>query len=160
MAQVALELGLHNPCLQNAQQATEKALKAIRAWHGMPLVRTHRIGGLIRGAAAEHHEVQLSAEDCDLIDAIYVSSQYPPESALPVAMADAAICRRCLQVAERSVAAAGAMVEQPWCRCPHRRRCPHGVVPMPSSADDQSRQPTRALALRTGGRGDAATDGG
>ena len=113
MAQVALELGLHNPCLQNAQQATEKALKAIRARHGMPLVRTHRLGGLIRGASAEHHEVQLSAGDCDLIDAIYVSSQYPPESALPVAMADAAICRRCLQNAERSVAAAGAIVEQP-----------------------------------------------
>lgn len=43
MARMALEAGLHNPSLQNAQQATEKALKAIRAVRGMSLVRTHRI---------------------------------------------------------------------------------------------------------------------
>ena len=36
MAPMALDAGLYNPSLQNAQQATEEALKAIRAERGMP----------------------------------------------------------------------------------------------------------------------------
>jgi hypothetical protein len=42
-ARLLLEHGLLNPCLQNAQQAVEKALKAILIARAIPLRRTHSI---------------------------------------------------------------------------------------------------------------------
>jgi HEPN domain-containing protein len=48
VAQMTLESGLLNPCLQNAQQAVEKALTAILVRRNMPLKRTHSIRDLNR----------------------------------------------------------------------------------------------------------------
>lgn len=110
MARMALEAGLHNPSLQNAQQATEKALKAIRALRGMSLVRTHRIGELVRDNLAAQIDVGLSDDDTDLMDSIFTSSKYPPESALPLATPGTAICRRCLQIAERTLDTARQLI--------------------------------------------------
>jgi hypothetical protein len=42
-ARLLLDHGLFNPCLQNAQQAAEKALKAVLAHHDVELERTHGI---------------------------------------------------------------------------------------------------------------------
>ncbi len=41
VAQMTLESGLLNPCLQNAQQAVEKALKALLVHRNRLLQRTH-----------------------------------------------------------------------------------------------------------------------
>ena len=76
----------------------------------MPLLRTHRTGELIRDNLAKQIDVGLSDEDSDLMDSIYASSKYPPESALPMTMPDAAICRRCLQIAERTLGAARDLI--------------------------------------------------
>ena len=43
VAVLALDSCLFNSCLQNAQQATEKALKAIGFARGLPLKKTHSI---------------------------------------------------------------------------------------------------------------------
>ena len=40
-AQVLLKSNLHNPCLQNVQQCTEKALKALLIEHSYKLKKTH-----------------------------------------------------------------------------------------------------------------------
>jgi HEPN domain-containing protein len=45
-ATVCLKSDLFNPCLQNAQQAVEKTLKALHLAHGLPLKKTHSIGEL------------------------------------------------------------------------------------------------------------------
>ena len=45
-ATMCLEGNLFNPCLQNAQQAVEKALKALHIASGLPLKKTHSIGEL------------------------------------------------------------------------------------------------------------------
>ena len=49
VAALSRENGLYNPSLQNAQQAVEKALKAIGLLRGVPLKKTHSIGELRRG---------------------------------------------------------------------------------------------------------------
>ena len=46
VAEMTLQSGLLNPCLQNAQQAVEKALKAVWVHRMMPLRRTHSIRDL------------------------------------------------------------------------------------------------------------------
>jgi len=48
----------------------------------------------------------ITAEECDLLDAIYLPSKYPLGSALPDFAPDEEICRQCVQIAERVVALA------------------------------------------------------
>lgn len=40
-AKLCLANGLYNTCLQNAQQAVEKALKAVIIKHNLPFSKTH-----------------------------------------------------------------------------------------------------------------------
>ncbi len=51
-AQLLLDHGLLNPCLQNAQQAVEKSLKAVLSERAIPLRRTHSINELTNILAA------------------------------------------------------------------------------------------------------------
>ena len=106
VAEMRLQTGLLNPCLQNAQQAVEKALKALWIHRTLPLKRTHSIRELNRGMALVGLEPGLTEEDCDLLDSIYVSSKYPLESVLPVSPPDLAVCRRCIELARRVLAVA------------------------------------------------------
>ncbi len=106
VAQMTLESGLLNPCLQNAQQAVEKALKAILAHRNMPLRRTHSIRELERDLRKDGLETDLSEEDCELLDSIYVSSQYPLDSVLPYSRPDLATSQRCVELARHAVVVA------------------------------------------------------
>lgn len=106
VAQMTLESGLLNLCLQNAQQAVEKALKAILVRRGMPLKRTHSIRDLDRDLRNDGLETGLAEEDCELLDSIYVSSKYPLDSVLPYSPPDLAISRQCVELARRAVALA------------------------------------------------------
>lgn len=112
VAEMTLQAGLLNPCLQNAQQVVEKALKAIRVRRNMPAKRTHSIRDLNRELVSTGLETGLSEEDCELLDSIYVISKYPLDSVLPESLPDLSICRRCMEsarqilsVAERAVRA-------------------------------------------------------
>ena len=109
----ALSLGSHlfNACIQNAQQATEKALKAIRFARGLPLKKTHSIRELRDDAARIGVEVPLSDDDCDLLDSVYLPSKYPLGSALPHFEPDERLAQQCLDIADAALAAAMKLLD-------------------------------------------------
>jgi HEPN domain-containing protein len=92
---------LYIPCLQNTQQAIEKWLKAVLIERGKLPQKTHSIAGLIQALKEEGAAIPLSEDETDLLDAIYLPSKYPLGSVLPEFVADEAICRQCLAIAER-----------------------------------------------------------
>jgi HEPN domain-containing protein len=102
-AQLLLDHGLLNPCLQNAQQAVEKSLKAVLSQRAIPLRRTHSINELTKILAASGMTIGLTEEECDLLDSIYIPSKYPLGSALPDFEPDEEVCHQCAQIAERIV---------------------------------------------------------
>lgn len=105
-ARLLLEHGLLNPCLQHAQQEVEKALKAILIARAIPVRRTHSIQDLVNLLATNGLPSGVTAEECNLLDAIYLPSKYPLGSALPDFDPDEAVCRQCVQIAERVAALA------------------------------------------------------
>jgi HEPN domain-containing protein len=100
-APLLLAHGLWNPCLQNAQQAVEKSLKAVLIARALPLRRTHSIQDLANILAAHGLPIGITAEEGDLLDAIYLPSRYPLGSALPDFVPDEEVCRQCVQIAEK-----------------------------------------------------------
>jgi len=112
VAEMALAAGLLNPCLQNAQQAVEKALKAVRIQRTMGMRRTHSIRDLNRDLAGDGFETGLSEEDCELLDSIYVVSKYPLDSVLPDSPVDASVCRRCVELARQVLSMAESAVRE------------------------------------------------
>lgn len=104
MARLALERGYLNACLQNAQQAVEKSLKALLVELQGEFPKTHSIRELVRAAAAEKAPVEITAEECDLLDSIYIPSKYPVFGVLPEQFADWKAGVQCVGVAERVMA--------------------------------------------------------
>jgi HEPN domain-containing protein len=100
-ARLLLEHSLLNPCLQNAQQAVEKLLKALLIESSIPLQRIHSINALVGILAERGITTGLTEAECDLLDAIYVPSKYPLGSALPDFEPDTTTCHQCLEIAER-----------------------------------------------------------
>jgi HEPN domain-containing protein len=98
---VLLDSELYNPCLQNAQQAVEKYLKAVLIEKAAGLLKTHSIREL--SDLLEGHGVVISITDdeIDLLDSIYLPTKYPAFSVLPFFVPDHAICKQCLDIAER-----------------------------------------------------------
>lgn len=92
---------LYIPCLQNTQQAIEKWLKAVLIERGKLPQKTHSIAGLIQTLKEERAAIPLSEDETDLLDAIYLPLKYPLGDVLPEFVADEAICRHCLAIAER-----------------------------------------------------------
>jgi len=68
VAALSLESDLFNPCLQNAQQATEKARKALCLASGLPLKKTHSIAELRGDLLQAQADPGLSAAAADLLD--------------------------------------------------------------------------------------------
>jgi len=77
IAQISLERGFFNPCLHNAQQAVEKALKALWIAEGLPLKKTHSIQELTVDLRHRGIDVELEDDDCELLDSVYLPSKYP-----------------------------------------------------------------------------------
>ena len=103
---LARENRLFNSCLQNAQQAAEKSLKALCLARGLALKRTHSIRELRDDLKRTGLELDLSDDDCELLDSIYLPSKYPLGSALPSFEPDDQIARRCLEIAGKILALA------------------------------------------------------
>jgi HEPN domain-containing protein len=101
VAGLAFEHGHFNACLQNAQQAVEKYLKAIIVERDLEFRRTHSIRELLGLLAAKDIALSVSEDEMDLMDSIYVPSKYPVYSALPQALPDPAICRDALSIARK-----------------------------------------------------------
>jgi len=111
-ARICLENNLFNPSVQNAQQAVEKALKALCLHAGLGIRRTHNIGGLRRDLLEARQPCDLDDSDCDLLDSVYLPSKYPLGGALPDFEPDEAVARRCLSIAETVLAAASNRVDK------------------------------------------------
>ncbi len=46
-------------------------------------------------------ETDLSNDECELLDAVYIPSKYPTGSVLPDFNPDEEICRQCIEVADK-----------------------------------------------------------
>jgi HEPN domain-containing protein len=99
-SEVLLNSSLFNPCLQNAQQAVEKFLKAVLVENSVNLFKTHSIRELAVKLANMGIDSFISEDDTDLLDSIYLPSKYPLSSVLPHYMPDEDICRHCLMIAQ------------------------------------------------------------
>jgi len=100
-ANLLLENKLFNPCLQNVQQAVEKILKALLIESAIKLKKTHSIKELVAILANNGLKVEITEDECDLFDSIYLPSKYPLESVLPDFKPDLKICKQCIATAER-----------------------------------------------------------
>ncbi|MBT3294478.1 MAG: HEPN domain-containing protein [Verrucomicrobia bacterium] len=99
-ARLVVEREYYNAALQNAQQAVEKALKALVIERDIGFSKTHSIQQLRNMVAGESLGDLLTDEECELLDSIYLPSKYPLGSALPASEPDADICSKCTQIAE------------------------------------------------------------
>lgn len=100
-AKVLLESDLFNPCLQNVQQAVEKMLKALLVKSAKKIKKTHSINELVSILAENGLNVDITEDECDLLDSIYLPSKYPLGGILPDFEPDLQTCRKCVALAER-----------------------------------------------------------
>ena len=100
-AKVLFDSELFNPCLQNAQQAVEKMLKAVLVESATKLKKTHSINELVSILAEKGLNVEITEDECDLLDSIYLPSKYPIGGILPDFEPDPPTCRKCLALAEQ-----------------------------------------------------------
>lgn len=100
-AKVLLDNMLFNPCLQNAQQAVEKMLKAVLVEFSIKFKKTHSTNELVMMLAENRLDINLAEEECELLDSIYLPSKYPLGSILPDFEPDEQTCRDCIAMAER-----------------------------------------------------------
>ena len=101
VSQLLLSSGFFNPCLQNLQQSIEKTLKAAMIEREMGLKKSHSVQELSNILKADGLDSEISEDECELIDSIYISSKYPLGSVLPDFDPDESICRDCLRIGER-----------------------------------------------------------
>ena len=92
---------LYNPSLQNAQQSIEKHIKAYCIEKGLKLQKTHNILSLNEILKENDVFLNITDDDIDLIDSIYLSSKYPFGSVLPNFEPSIDICLKCIQIANR-----------------------------------------------------------
>lgn len=100
-AKLLLDSSLFNPCLQNVQQAIEKWLKALIVESSLKLKKTHSINELRNILVAGGIGIDITEDECDLLDSIYLPSKYPLGGVLPEFEPDMEICTRCMAIAER-----------------------------------------------------------
>jgi HEPN domain-containing protein len=106
VARLSLDGGYLNSCLQNAQQAIEKAIKAVVVMHHLEFRRTHSIQELAGMLAAAGIASGITEDECDVVDAVYLPSKYPLVGLLPQSEPELETCALCIAIAERVVAAA------------------------------------------------------
>jgi HEPN domain-containing protein len=102
-AKVLAESELYNTCLHNIQQSIEKALKSLFIEKTIPFKKTHNILELKTILEKNNVYVELTEDECDFIDSIYLPTKYPIGSALPYFYADKEICESSISLAERVV---------------------------------------------------------
>jgi len=100
-SKILLESFLFNPSLQNTQQSIEKYLKACFIEKGFKLQKTHSILSLIEVLKKNNIFINISDDEIDLIDSIYLTSKYPFGSVLPDFNPDDKICFECIDIASR-----------------------------------------------------------
>ncbi len=102
-AKILLESDLYNPCLQNIQQSIEKALKSLFIEKYIPFKKTHNILELKTILAKNEIMLELTEDECDFMDSVYLPTKYPIGSALPLFYPDKEICKSSILLAERVI---------------------------------------------------------
>lgn len=102
-ASLCLESGLYYAAIQNAQQAAEKALKALCHQSGIEVKKTHSIDALCRALLRTGVNCEIAEEECSLLDSLYLPSKYPLGSVLPDFEPDEEIAAKCVDLAKRAV---------------------------------------------------------
>ena len=92
---------LYNPSLQNSQQAIEKYIKSYFIENGLKLQKTHNILSLNEILKQQNIILEITEDEIDLIDSIYLSSKYPFGSVLPNFEPDINICIKCIEIAKK-----------------------------------------------------------
>jgi len=100
-ANVLLESSLFNPCLQNIQQSVEKAMKALIIERAIGLKKTHSISELNTLLIENNLDINITEDECDLLDSIYLPTKYPVGSVLPDFEPDNQICATAIDIAKR-----------------------------------------------------------
>jgi HEPN domain-containing protein len=100
-AHILLKHDLLNPCLQNIQQSIEKSLKALLVELSLDFPNTHSINELRMLLSEALIDVDIPEDACDLIDSIYLPSNYPLVDIFPLFKPDIQMCRQCITIAER-----------------------------------------------------------
>jgi len=100
-SKILCESHLYNPSLQNAQQSIEKNIKAYFVENGLKLQKTHNILSLNEILKQNDVYLNITDDEIDLIDTIYLSSKYPFGSVLPDFEPDKEICLECIDIASR-----------------------------------------------------------
>ena len=101
-AKILQESELFNPCLQNVQQSVEKALKALFIENAIRFKKTHNISELKNTLLGEGIDIDISDDDCDFLDSIYLPSKYPLGNVLPFYQPDMKICNHAIAIAEKT----------------------------------------------------------
>ena len=99
-AEVLLDNKLFNPCLQNAQQAVEKMLKAVLIEFSIKFKKTHSINQLVTMLAENNLQIDLVEEQRELLDSIYLPTKYPLGAVLTDFEPDGRTCKNCIAIAE------------------------------------------------------------
>jgi len=110
-SRLLLEKRLYNPCLQNAQQSIEKGLKALLLENTHTQKKTHSISELVFLLVDQCIIINLSEDDCDLLDSIYLPSKYPLGGVLPDFEPDAELCQRCVLLADGVVSEVRKLID-------------------------------------------------
>ena len=100
-SEILLQNSLYNPCLQNAQQCVEKAFKALLIKKEINFKRTHDIFELNQILIQNSAVIDISEEECDLLNSIYLPTKYPLGNALPDFIPDKNICEEILEITKR-----------------------------------------------------------
>lgn len=92
---------MYNPSLQNAQQTVEKTIKALLVENEIPVKRTHDIFELNLILKKSNIIINITDEECDLLNSIYIPSKYPLGSVLPDFEPHELICTKVFEIASR-----------------------------------------------------------
>ena len=104
-AKVLLNSQLYNPCLHNVQQCVEKLLKSVIIEKNIPFKKTHNIFELKNILSEKNVTIDLTDDECDFLDSIYLPTKYPVGSALPFYYPDKNDC-------VKSITLAGVLFQQ------------------------------------------------
>ena len=100
-SEILLESKLYNPSLQNAQQTVEKAFKSLLNEYEIPVKRTHDIFELNLILIKNSININITEDECDLLNSIYIPSKYPLGSVLPDFEPNEIICSKVFEIAKR-----------------------------------------------------------
>ncbi|MCF6333099.1 MAG: HEPN domain-containing protein [Draconibacterium sp.] len=100
-SEILLESLLFNPCLQNAQQCIEKAIKSILIEKGITIKKTHDILELNHTLIKNKIHIGITEDECDLINTIYLPSKYPLGSVLPDFIPDHKFCLEIIEISKQ-----------------------------------------------------------